>query len=472
MKKFWISFCSMLLAIILPIAMVFVYAEAIKRDVYKDTFYAEFTDKVERLSTRENKKIVFVGGSSLIFGLRSEEIEKATGYDVVDFGLYASLGTVFMMKHTEQYINEGDVVVLAPEINSQTYSTYVGYTAALKCFENRNYPITNYTLTENMKFFFNYFRYASDKAFANIELEEPYTKSSFNEYCDIDSAVVDNNKMLEYYDPTQMIKPCTCLLDSDFISDVNKYNSLINKKGAKLYFSFSPTNTLSLINDGVDSFEQSLNEKLECDVLGSVKDFTYHQYYFYDTNFHLNRTGSYLHSKNLAEHLKTALEIENTYEIPTEQPPLPEHFETDIVETIDGVQYQQVYENKTLTYSLVGFADEMKGITSFEFPYDVNGLRVVSYKDRPFKDMPNLTRVIVPESISMMMSPLFSNCPNVTGVYLKHKKAPMVCSTGLVDGASPTCKIYVLKQYLRNFTSNYTWVNYRDILAYYEEGDL
>ena len=462
----------MLMAIILPIAMVFVYAEAIRRDVYKDTFYAELTDKVDRLATRKNKKIIFVGGSSLIFGLRSEEIEKATGYDVVDFGLYASLGTVFMMKQTEQFINKGDVVVLAPEINSQTYSTYVGYNAALKCYENKDYHIWNYTLTENMKFFFHYFEYALDKANANIELNEPYTKSSFNEYCDIDSEVVNNNKMIGYYDSTQPIKPCTCLLNEDFIKKVNEYNSLINKKGAKLFFSFSPTNKLSLINDNVEGFEKSLEEKLDCDILGSVNDFTYHQYYFYDTNFHLNRTGSYLHSKNISDKLKQALLVENEYVIPTEEPPLPENFETDIVESIDGAKYKQVYANKQLTYSLIEIEDELKDVSTFEIPSELNGISVTSYGDRPFKDMPNLTKVIVPSSITSMMYPLFSNCPGVTGVYLRHKLPPLVCSTGLIDGAHSSCLIYVPKSSLKSYMSDYSWSNYRSIISFYEEEAL
>ena len=106
MKKFLIKFLILLLIVITPIAGFFVYGECIQEDVYQDTYYAELKDKVDRLSSRENKKIVFIGGSSLIFGLRSEEIEKATGYDVVDFGLYASLGTPLMMKLAEDYIKQ------------------------------------------------------------------------------------------------------------------------------------------------------------------------------------------------------------------------------------------------------------------------------------------------------------------------------------------------------------------------------
>ena len=70
----------------LPFAGVLVYGVT-QEDAYQETFYAELPEKIERLKNTEDKKIVFIGGSSLIFGLRSEEIEKATGYKLVDFGL-------------------------------------------------------------------------------------------------------------------------------------------------------------------------------------------------------------------------------------------------------------------------------------------------------------------------------------------------------------------------------------------------
>ena len=169
----------MLFILLLPIGGFFIYGNFIQKDVYGETYYAELKEKVERLKNVEEKKIVFIGGSSLIFGLRSEEIEKSTGYKVIDFGLYASLGTSLMINLAEPYIKKDDVVILAPEINEQTYSNYIGYEAALKCFENMNYPINRFDPNENMKFFFHYFRYVIDKGNAKIELTAPYDKASF-----------------------------------------------------------------------------------------------------------------------------------------------------------------------------------------------------------------------------------------------------------------------------------------------------
>ena len=458
----------MLAIILLPIGGFFIYGNLIQKDVYTETYYAELNDKVERLSSRENKKIVFIGGSSLIFGLRSEEIEKATGYDVVDFGLYASLGTPIMMKLAEPYIKKDDVVVIAPEINEQTYSSYIGYEAALKCFENMNYPFGIFSLDENMKFFFHYFKFVVEKGGANIELSAPYDKASFNEYGDIDNPIVSNNQLANYYDSTQPIEPNNSLLDEQFIQEINSLNKRLSKRGATVFFSFSPTNTLALRDDGLEEFEVKLDEKLNCEILGSVKDFTYHQYYFYDTNFHLNRNGSYVHSNKLANLLIEKLGLQSSYEVPTMNAPEPKYYSSDLVETIDGGQYRQVFEDGKMTYSFVGVDNSLKDVKEFTIPSEINGVKVSTYGPTPFKDMPNLEKVTIPSTVLAMMETLFSNCPNCIGVYLEHDKPPLVCSNGLIDGASSNCKIYIHRSVIRNFTSDYTWVNYRSYMVAYD----
>ena len=467
MKKFLIKFLILLLIVITPIAGFFIYGECIQEDVYQDTYYAELKDKVDRLSSRENKKIVFIGGSSLIFGLRSEEIEKATGYDVVDFGLYASLGTPLMMKIAEDYIKEGDIVVLAPEINADTYKNYVAYDVALKCFENADYKVGDFSIDENAKFFFNYFRYVIEKGNASIELQAPYDKASFNEYCDIDNEIVANNIVEGYYDPSQMITPSKDIVDESFVDYVNEYYESITKKGAKMFFSFSPTNYLAYNGENIEQFNAFLSESLKVPLLGSVSDFVYHQYYFYDTNFHLNKAGSYLHSKNLSNLLRKELNIENEYEIEVPNIPQPMYYDSDEIVTIDDMQFRQVFSVGKYSYRLVGLSDSKKDITEFRVPSSVNGVPVTSM-NCPFNNMPNLRKVIIPKEVTTIQNKICSNCPNLIGVYLEHQNPPSVPAMGMLDGASPDALIYVLKQYAKNYTSGYTWLEYRDLIKTYE----
>lgn len=72
-------------------------------------------DKHARLEQTTQKKIVFVGGSNLAYGLDSETVEKALGYTVVNMGMNAFLGVRYMLGEVEAALKPGDVVVLAVE---------------------------------------------------------------------------------------------------------------------------------------------------------------------------------------------------------------------------------------------------------------------------------------------------------------------------------------------------------------------
>ena len=124
MKKRVIKLLCFILILLLPFVVLFMTTELIENQ-YRHTFVAELEDKCDLLEETEGKKIIFVGGSSLPFGLRSDLIEQEiNGYSVVNFGLYATLGTKVMMDLSKINIGRGDIVVLAPELNEQTYSLY------------------------------------------------------------------------------------------------------------------------------------------------------------------------------------------------------------------------------------------------------------------------------------------------------------------------------------------------------------
>ena len=467
MKKFLLTILIMGLLVASPFTAILIYG-AYQESVYQETFYAELPDKIERLKNTEEKKIVFIGGSSLIFGLRSEEIAKATGYEVVDFGLYAAIGTIPMMRLASDYINENDIVILAPEINTQTYSDYIGYSALHKCFEDYKYPLTDFALEENVEFFFHDFPFIFERDGVEVTLEEPYTKSSFNEYGDIDSEVVKNNIMGDsYYDEGQPITFGDELLDKSFIKEVNRFYRKMNRKGAKMYFSLSPSNALAVDSKGLAKFEKSLKEKLDCPILGDVNTFTYHQYYFYDTNFHLNRAGSYLHSKTLSELLRVELSIDNEYVIDVPSMPKPAYYSTGETVVVDDITYAESYLNGAFSYTLTAFGVSKKNITEFRIPETINGAPVNLIGLHAFKDMPNLEKVTIPSTVTMLYESPFENCPNMVGLYLEHSMPIPVRESGLLDGCASTCKIYIKADYYRRFMSDYTWVNYRSVMETY-----
>ena len=85
--------------IILPFISVITLAVSLPAQ-FDQSFVGALSDKCERLYSIDEPKIVIVGGSSVAFGIDSALIEKYTDMPVVNFGMYAALGTKLMLEGT------------------------------------------------------------------------------------------------------------------------------------------------------------------------------------------------------------------------------------------------------------------------------------------------------------------------------------------------------------------------------------
>lgn len=65
----------------------------------------------------EGRKIVLLGGSNVLFGLRAGDIEAATGIPTVNMGIHGSLGPDYTLYEARKVLRPGDVAVMAMEYN-------------------------------------------------------------------------------------------------------------------------------------------------------------------------------------------------------------------------------------------------------------------------------------------------------------------------------------------------------------------
>ena len=122
-KRPLLRFIALLLTVLMIVPLT-AAAVILTPNVYGDTFLGALAPKLERLKSTEGKRIIVVGGSSVAFGLNSPMLKEYTGYEVINFGLYATLGTRIMLDLSRDYIRSGDIVILAPELDKQTLSMY------------------------------------------------------------------------------------------------------------------------------------------------------------------------------------------------------------------------------------------------------------------------------------------------------------------------------------------------------------
>ncbi|MBP5349095.1 MAG: hypothetical protein J6Z13_01890 [Clostridia bacterium] len=309
-------FCF-LLAVLLtaPLWVLPVFGAVFSGNSHENDFTAAIVDKYDRLNGIEGKKIVFVGGSSLPFGLRCDLIEEEMpDYQVVDFGLYASLGTVVMMDLSLSGIGEGDLVILAPETDPQLYSDFFTPRLFRTSIGDRTDLLDTLSPSRRKEAARAYYPVLydriKDRNKAQVPATETYARSSFNEYGDL-TTVRKRNRMSGGVDLSKTVS-LNVLNNQGFFDEVNDYAKKVRDKGATLLFWFPPINSAAVrfSDQEAESFTALLKSKLDCQLLGSVTDTVYDPVYFYDTNYHLNDEGAKMHTAATVLKLKAFLATE------------------------------------------------------------------------------------------------------------------------------------------------------------------
>ena len=483
MKKRIIKLIALVLIVFAPLGIFALYADTLP-DAYENTYLGAFDEKYTRLYGSEGKKIIFIGGSSLPFGLRSDLIQNELGgeYEVINFGLYATLGTKFMMDMARDAIKEGDIVIICPETAEQTYSLYFNPDAALQALGGLSTLYTKLSLGDCVALAHNYFEYSFDRIeyAMNDNAPDPvgiYRADSLNGFGDI-SVDHPNNIMNNGYDANMEIYTDDRLLDGEFIEYVNDYIADAKKKGATVYFNYSPINCLAIRSSSLTraEFERSLKNSLNCELLGTIEDYLIDERYFYDTNFHLNSAGAIYFSNMLARSLKSVLGMDpsTTIEVPT-PPPLEADVTVDV--EIGGekvpfdkytgepnIDYAEMFEYKQsgATYRIVGVKAEYRKITEVILPSVYNGKNVTSVAADAFYGCAELKRIHIGNTYKSLPAGAFNGCIALEGVYLYAMDGNKISPPAetLLDGAPDSVKIYVPED--SNYSTGYTWSNYLD----------
>lgn len=407
MKTKIVKIIALILLLLLPVVSLPVVAFSLP-DMYGETFVGALDEKFDRLTNTEGKKLILVGGSSVAFGIDSALLEEYLGMPVVNFGLYADLGTKVMMDLSRAGIGEGDIVILMPETAKQTMSLYFNSDTTLKATDGRH-TMLRYLRGDNILSVAGaMWNFTAGKVSLSLSGETVhgsgiYDARYFNPYGDIDGTFDLNgdgepdyprlaNAMAKYYDPTTPIRLSADTLSADFVDYVNEYKKFCEKRGAKFYFGFCPMNRMAVedaSDDTVSAYEKFLRNAFGKDtVLGSAADHIFDAGYFYDTNFHPNSAGVIAHTVTLLKELLLAEEITDvqvTTEIP-EAPPLPENDVTYEGEDDENARYftfEFVTErdpatglDRELGYRITGLSEVGKTMTELTIPVNYRGYRV------------------------------------------------------------------------------------------------
>ncbi len=442
---------------------------------YDATFLAELEEKHARLSSVETEKIVLIGGSNLAFGVDSMQLEAYVGMPVVNYGLYATIGTKAMLDMSRSYINKGDIVVICPETNTQTYSLYYNARSMWQALDCDLSMLKDVGFSNLGKLMAVLPEFAAEKrGFIRTNTKPSpsgiYAKASFNEYGDI-AVERPYNEMPTNYDTSMPVSLTTDLLDEEFVEYLNDYAAACRRRGATVYFGFSPINADAIVStdEEKEEFYQALGEELTFPLLSDIDDYILDSAYFYDTNFHLNSCGALQRTSLLADDLLRVLgkpaQVETEKYAPPER---PDGYFAPTDGTDENAKYF-VFEEFEDGLAIVGLSDAGKQEKTLTLPRSAEGKAVLLIGDYAFAGSDVLERVIIGEQalVKAFTPESLSNCPALRAIEIHLAPSALPIDAQAVTKMPQECKVYVPAEAYSEFATDYFWngmMHYVDIL--------
>ncbi len=464
MKKIICTVLCVIL-VILPFAAIGYTAFGKIPTQYDGTFMGEFSEKHERLKTVEGPRIILVGGSNLAFGVDSALLEEYTGLSVVNYGLYANLGTKVMLDMSAKYIGEGDIVVICPETNEQTYSLYYNADSILQAYDSDPSMFLDAKITNAGKLIGGLPAFAANKLKFHLSGTKPssqdiYAKESFDEYGDI---FVERkfNEMRSDYDTAMPINISTDIIGDGFVDYLNSYAKKAQDRGAEVYFSFSPMNVRAVksSDEQKEEFYRYLGESLDFSVISDIDDYILESAYFYDTNFHLNTRGAKLRTALLADDIRRACGMTDFVEtIKYTAIERPDDYFGEEEKTDENAKYF-TFEKTASGIIITGLTDEGKKQTSLTVPQSFDGTAVTELAGGALSQSDVLEVLVVPENSNLETfgEKAFDGCKKLKKVELHLLPGKISAHAGAFEGMNQNCFIYVPEENFGVFTGDYFW---------------
>lgn len=351
-----------------------------------------------------------------------------------------------MLSLSEAFIGEGDIVVLAIEPTAETFSTYFGATAMLKCAEDDPEMLLHLNSQQKTAVAGNYISYLQERAEIRRtgilpRPEGAYAKAAFDANGDM-SFHRAGNSMLLGYDTAVPIDLSSFSCEDAFANQVNDYITAARDHGAQVVMSFSPMNRSAMTDaseETVYGFYLALLDTFRCPIISDPNDYILDSGWFYDTNFHLNSAGSAVRTNQLCCDLLTYLG--SSAPILFDMPEMPASI-ADVGETAaDGGDFlfQPVGESVLAVSSLTAQGQAKQQLI---VPGMSSGKPVVGLTAEAFSGNTALQELILPATIERIPDGAFAGCSSLTRLTLLHRDKTPNVGSGLLESA-PDLLIYV-----------------------------
>ncbi len=269
-------------------------------------FMAAMVDKHRRLESIAEPTLILAGGSNLVFGVDSEQLEQNLHMPVTNLGLRAHLGLNFILNEVKDVVKKGDIVVLSLEYfmdmegehDLHLLSSYYHSSAIDYCTEHQ----------QGLGLFLDY-RHMMFKKFVTTHTtknQETYARTDFNKYG-------DGIKHLRMQNPS--IQGSRYVIDAnkdEEIEVLNAFYEYAQREGFKVVYAYSPyeQDEYQKNIEALKSLDKDLRVQMKIKLITSLEDFTYPNAMFFDNVYHLNAAGRKSHTEKLIRMLRKELPVQ------------------------------------------------------------------------------------------------------------------------------------------------------------------
>ncbi len=435
---------------------------------YDETFLGALRDKCALLARDgECPRIIIAGGSGAAFGQDSELLESfVPGYDVVNFGMYAGLGTAVMLDLAWPDLREGDILIFSPEQSAQTLSLYFNAKSMWQAADGAFSLLPRLRGADLSAMAGALADFATDKLHC-LRSGKPvpegvYSRAALNAWGDV-AVARDVNIMPGSFDPDMPVTFELSLLNADFTAFLRDYADRCEQRGVTCLYRFCPMNAAAVPAGEIErlaAFAGHLASETGWPILGNPVDSVMEAGWFYDTNFHLNTAGATVNTLRLGEALCDFLGL------PTPEAAMPAMPSAAGAALLSGDNSDAacfLFEQAGDALRLTGLTDEGCTREMLTLPTAIGGVPVVSLAPSVFAGNECLREITIQSNIARLEDGSFAGCTNLTRINVLHE-SPADCpvSGGLLDGTDAL--VYVPRQHLSAWMTNYFWAVHADRL--------
>lgn len=307
------------------------HLNAVEPPVYSGTYYDTFQDKFDWLvSLQSEKKIVLFSGSSSRFGYDSEKLREAfPAYEIVNMGVFAYTNAMPQLDLILPCMNEGDILLHSPEFDAakRQFCTSANLDEPFFNMMESNYDtialldLRQYSLVFTPLAMYLSTRSAMEKksyALSASGFDEdgnPVASPSYNKYGDYIVYRPNAASDLPLYG-LPVSYTVTTFPKDPFITSINQMYQRFLDKGVRVYYTYSPRNSLAISEDSTPDaraeLDAYLRQNLCVPIITELEDSLWPGTYLYGTDNHLSTEGVAIHTARIIAALNAQFAMEET----------------------------------------------------------------------------------------------------------------------------------------------------------------